>query len=270
MLDAFGKLAIVEIIAYIPLALVSFFVTLRYGFSRKGGWVLLLGFAIIRSLGAILTIVSEEESNPSSGILTAAGILQALGLSPLLLATHAFVTQLSDRALPNLSRILHLVRILIVVGIIFAVLGGIDQAPGNSASKMNSGHNLSKIGTALFLGGYIAIFGIHVLLWTVKSELPPVHRKFLRNISIALPFLAVRVAYSMLSAFNPPNSEFSTTHGKWQIYLVMTLIMEFIVVCIYMVSGLTIPLNDDASGSYDSVEPLQEMPWKPQQYYVRR
>lgn len=83
----------------------------------------------------------------------------------------------SDRALPNLSRILQLVRVVLVVGIIFAVIGGLDQAPGNSASKANSGHNLTKIGTALFLGGYVAIFATHVLLWTVKSELPVIYRR---------------------------------------------------------------------------------------------
>ena len=48
----------------------------------------------VRILGSILSIVSQTQSNPSSGLLTAVVILQALGLSPLLLATLGFVTNM--------------------------------------------------------------------------------------------------------------------------------------------------------------------------------
>lgn len=111
MLNSFGKLAVVEVAVYIPVALVAFYVTLRYASTnRRRAWVFLLTFAIckssvvlfyfiakirkilVRSVGAILTIVSQHESNPSNNLLTTAGILQILGLSFLLLTTHSLVS----------------------------------------------------------------------------------------------------------------------------------------------------------------------------------
>jgi hypothetical protein len=43
-------------------------------------------------LAAVLSIVSRTQSNPSSGLVTAVSILQALGLSPLLHATLGFTS----------------------------------------------------------------------------------------------------------------------------------------------------------------------------------
>ena len=48
----------------------------------------------VRVLSAVLSIVSQTQSNPPSGFLTAVEILQALALSPLLLATLGFVTNM--------------------------------------------------------------------------------------------------------------------------------------------------------------------------------
>ncbi|GJJ08727.1 hypothetical protein Clacol_002946 [Clathrus columnatus] len=243
-LNQFGKLAIAEIVFYIPIIVVAFIVTLRHGFNRKAGWVLLLSFAVIRFVGSILAVVAQDEANPSSTLLTVAGILQALGLSPLLLATFAFISKLVDMTLPHLSRLLNLVRIILVVGLILAIIGGTDQTPGNSQSSQNDGHTLSKVSSILYLVGYLALFGVHVLLWSVREDLPAVYRKFLLHISIALPFLAVPVLYFILGSFKP-NSKFSPTTGDWRIYLVMDLIMEYIVVCIYIVSGITIPHREE-------------------------
>jgi len=111
MLNNFGKLAIAEIVFYIPVLAMALVVTIKHGFNRRVGWILLFIFSqgilpfsmfllsiysrivsIVRILGAILSIVSQTSKNPSDGLLTAAGIVQSLGLSPLLLTTAAFVT----------------------------------------------------------------------------------------------------------------------------------------------------------------------------------
>lgn len=46
MLNDFGKIAIAEIIFYIPVLLIALAVTFKHGFDRKLGWLLLFIFAL--------------------------------------------------------------------------------------------------------------------------------------------------------------------------------------------------------------------------------
>lgn len=62
-----------------------------------------------------------------------------------------------------------------------------------------------------------------------------------------MPFLAVRLLYSASGAFNPEDSEFH----KWKLFLFLAFFMEFIDVCIYLTSGIIIPLGDEEDGSSD-------------------
>jgi hypothetical protein len=48
----------------------------------------------VRIVGAAVSIASKTMSNPSSGLIVAAAILQGIGLTPLLLATLGFVTKM--------------------------------------------------------------------------------------------------------------------------------------------------------------------------------
>ncbi|KAF8526249.1 hypothetical protein BU17DRAFT_83047 [Hysterangium stoloniferum] len=254
MLNSFGKLAIVEIIAYIPVICFSFFVVLRHGFSRKVGWILLFLFAIVRTTGAVLTIITQEDSNPSTTLLTVTAILQGLGLSPLLMSTLAFVSRIVSHGLPSFTKFMRLLHLLLSVAVILVVVGGTKQAPDNSVSDQNSGHKFSKIGSICFLVGYLAISGLIVLLWGAKEKIPYNHRKLLLSLTIVLPFLAVRVTYSVISVFSTSTpehpSQWSPTAGNWKIYLFMGLIAEYIICSIYVISGMLIPLEDEKS-SYE-------------------
>jgi hypothetical protein len=76
----------------------------------------------------------------------------------------------------------------------------------------------------------------------------------LSGITAALPFLGVRTIYSVLSAFsgdNPSGSlyKFNRIYGEWQIYLVMSLIMEYVMVVIYASIGAWFPLRKDYDGN---------------------
>lgn len=80
--------------------------------------------------------------------------------------------------------------------------------------------------------------------------------QLLKAITGSLPFLGIRVLYTVLSAFSPLGipgvtegstslAKFNSTHGTFGIYLFMSVIMEFVVIVIYVTAGLVIPLNDD-------------------------
>ncbi len=78
-----------------------------------------------------------------------------------------------------------------------------------------------------------------------------------------MPFLLVRMLYGVFSAFapstiafrdghqipvQPSNSglgKFSPTTSKWGIYLVMSVLMEWIAIIIYLVARVFTPLEND-------------------------
>jgi len=71
--------------------------------------------------------------------------------------------------------------------------------------------------------------------------------QLLSGISSALPFLGIRVLYSILSAYStstPSLAKFNRVTGEWQLYL-MSLVLEYIVVLIYMGVGILVPLRKD-------------------------
>ena len=92
--------------------------------------------------------------------------------------------------------------------------------------------------------------------------------------TFALPFLAVRVLYSILSAFAPfPQfnaggvivatgglEDFSSIAGKWQIYLVMSVLMEFAVALIYIGGGLFLLKKEDVHDNYVSTYGASDIP----------
>lgn len=90
-----------------------------------------------------------------------------------------------------------------------------------------------------------------------------------------MPFLLVRCIYSVLSAFSPVASfgssaslppaqhtslsKFNSFSGSWQIFLVMSLVMEYIVVLIYLTLGAFTPLEKGADdGSEEDLKDGQQ------------
>jgi hypothetical protein len=96
-----------------------------------------------------------------------------------------------------------------------------------------------------------------IFFWVLKLFIsPPRSPQLLIAVSSTLPFLAVRVIFSVLNAFShnisfssssPPSdntgslSKFNLVTGEWWIYLVMSLLMEYITVLIYSITGTLIP-----------------------------
>ena len=113
-LDQYGKIAAAEIAFYVPVLCVAFFIALKNGFSHKNGWILLFMFSLgkffvvksnpfiritnvrlilVRIIGGAITIAYRTQSHPQTGLVVAAIVLSSVGLSPLILATKAFVTK---------------------------------------------------------------------------------------------------------------------------------------------------------------------------------
>jgi hypothetical protein len=86
-------ISIVELCVYTPTALLTYFVCARHSFRRAAGWICVLMLCLIRVAGAICQLLTHNDPT-NIGLLKAVGILEAVGVSPLLLATSGLLTRL--------------------------------------------------------------------------------------------------------------------------------------------------------------------------------
>ena len=157
-------------------------------------------------------------------------------------------------------RILHLIG---TVAIILAIVGGTSISSAGKQSDLSQAATLRHVGAILFAILYALILGITAFCWLNRYEILKYRRKLLLAIAASLPFLFVRVVFTILSSFAPlpfafnaegqmvpvisdsPLKHFSSTSGDWEIYLFMSFVAEYIVVLIYTVAGLRLPLKQD-------------------------
>jgi len=269
-LDDHGRLAVATAVFYMPYLLISLLLTLRHGFGRSAGWVFLLIFSTVRIVGGAMLVAAELVTPLNDDLYIGAIILESVGLAPLLLCTLAFLRTCGKGSFnesPRSLQAFRLLGLLATIALILSIVGGVD-ASSSSASDQSSGTTLRRAGSFLFLVLYVAVVLFHFWAWSWKEEISPHHRTLLAGISCALPFLAIRLAFSVLSSFSKLNltdstssstsssdtgiGRFNIVTGDWWIFLVMVLVMEYIVVGIYMLVGTLIPTQKDDTGTYEN------------------
>jgi len=240
--------------------------------------------SIMRVVGGVTHILSETTEKSSIALRITYGICESAGTSPLLLATMGFLQTAGSGALDNhfiMTRGVRLAGLVSTVGLILAIVGGVKAGDASTESDITTGTKLRRIGVVLFLVVYLFDVLFHVVLWSESSRLLMNRRKYLQRVTLALPFLSVRVLYTLLSGFAPSEEsigsngqviftnnnsvleKFSQTSGNWAIYLVMSVLAEFAVVLIYTILGLTVNLDNDYVGSrtqdWDAPEELAKL-----------
>jgi hypothetical protein len=259
-------IAIAEICVYIPIFILTLIVVFRHGFRRQLGWIYLAIFCIIRLAGAGFKIASVNNPTNITDIEWSS-ILSSVGLSPLLLATLGLLKRVTDevsnhsrsnstpfsggiianvitkRATANSrrSRVIQVALLPTTIALIFCVVGGIDES-NSSASEISEGKKFTKIGVMIFFLIYILLFSLVVITIKDVGNAPRGEKYVYLAVVCALPFLAVRLLWSILATFSN-NSDFSLAGGKPLIQLFMAIVEEFIIVCFYTLVGLTIEKN---------------------------
>jgi hypothetical protein len=84
--------AAIELIFYIPTAILAAIICLRHGFNRSSGWIYTLLLCIVRIAGAVCQFLSRH--NHSTNLVETKTIIDSIGLSPLLLATLGLLSRL--------------------------------------------------------------------------------------------------------------------------------------------------------------------------------
>ncbi|KFX88016.1 hypothetical protein O988_09188 [Pseudogymnoascus sp. VKM F-3808] len=265
-------IAIIELCVYVPIFFLAAFVVFRHGFRRQVGWIYLVIFCGVRCAGAGFRIASEANPDNETDQEWSA-ILQSVGLSPLLMATLGLLKRITDEvsvtipsnsssgymnslasvgvvgklsgiitkratAISRRSRTIQIAQLPTTLALILCIVGGTDEASSNPSDR-SDGPKYFKIGIAIFIVIYLLLVFLTLITAGDLHRAPAGERRVYIAVVVALPFIAVRLLWSILSVFTTFKS-FSAAGGNTVVELCMALIEEFVVVVMYTIVGLTI------------------------------
>jgi len=185
-------------------------------------------------------VIASQEANPSTTLFIISFVLQGAGLSPLFLATSGFLGIVAQKANLNIPPLLtRIIRLSLIVALALAIKAGSDTSPQDQKQDKT----LKEISSLLFLLIYVVLVGQHGYYWMNRRAILRTRRTLLVAISCALPFLFIRLLYSILGAFTSSTSPFNLINGSVGVFLVMEVLMECIAVLIYVAVGLRLKLD---------------------------
>ncbi|KAL7917887.1 hypothetical protein ACQKWADRAFT_331495 [Trichoderma austrokoningii] len=261
-LDSHGKLALVEVIIYVPIGLFCIYNNIRHGFRRDVGWIYLTLFSIIKIAGSIMTIQIENGQNTS--MATTATILNTVALSPLLNASLSFLNVGLDKARSfarHAAVALKFVHLLIIAGLILSITGGISRTK-TTQDSLDSGARELQFASIVFMIVWILLTVACLVYMANLHYVQSAAKRLVLSVTIALPFLLVRIIYSALNAINLDTSsshghttKFNPVLGSWRLYLALGLATEFAVVALYTISGIvnSFPKPRDEAFGYEGI-----------------
>jgi hypothetical protein len=142
--------------------------------------------------------------------------------------------------------IFRITHLLIIVGLALSIAGGVKAIPTNKAAEISDGRSLRKGAAILFLIGYIVNLGLAVLAFLRIRDAWDGDRKIIYAAVASMPFLFVRLIYTVIVSFDTTSSTFNAFSPNIYAQAFMQITMEFIVFGIYLAAGLTVPSTKEA------------------------
>ncbi|KAI4245779.1 MAG: hypothetical protein L6R40_002307 [Gallowayella cf. fulva] len=249
-----SRLAIAELVFYLPAFILSVIIVIRHGFNRQLGWIFLSILAILRLIGNSEEIAANQKS--SNSLFIAAAVLNGLGLGPLLLAMVGLLKRIHQAVLQdqvnNKESLLHRTsagflnwaRLLLLVALILAAVGNV-KLYGSDQSEHSQGETLARAGTIIILGLFLGLVVITAALaahtFLRQSRVKVGERRILSAVVASTPFIAVRLIYSLLRYFDTSSSIFTLRGGNIFVRAFMSVLEEWITVILYLAAGLLAP-----------------------------
>ena len=236
-------LDVVELAYYVIALPLSVFLVLKHGYGRHLGWMYLATLSLLRIIGAGTGIASVDHPS-SKDLLETSIICESIGISPLLLASLGLVDRVNDGIQgygisKNFSRMIH---IPIIVGLILAIISGVKSFSSNPSTVIES-HQFLEAASILYVLGLAGITFICITLLGRRQSTVQGETRLLYAVMLSLPLILVRIIYTIITAFDHDSSTFSivsTTHAAVIVQGIMSVLMEFIVVAIYITVGFSV------------------------------
>ncbi|KAL8704101.1 MAG: hypothetical protein Q9201_002735 [Fulgogasparrea decipioides] len=228
---------IAELVVYVILFPLATVVAFRHGFKKSSGWVYLGIFTAIRIASSALGIANYHNPTNQSNLVWYS-ILSGLAISPLLLASKGLLSRVNESCQSNLRiRIIRALSIPNLLALVLSIVGG-TRLDSSNTSTQSQGKHLTQAGIIIFLVIFVLICAITILTWTSIGSIPGGEQRIFFAVLLALPFIFVRILYSILTDFLD-NSTFRLFNGSAMVHLWMAIIEEIIVAIVYIAVGLT-------------------------------
>ena len=150
------------------------------------------------------------------------------------------------------GRLIQVMQLPNIVALVLCIIGGTDLFSSNP-SDVSTGKGLVKGGIIIFVVMYAALVIFAVKSVTELSKAPSAQKRLLAVILAALPFILVRLVWSMLAYFSDI-PRFNAYYGSTIIRVFMATFEEFIVVIAYTFVGFSVinfgsSIDTDTTGS---------------------
>ncbi|KIW89204.1 uncharacterized protein Z519_10056 [Cladophialophora bantiana CBS 173.52] len=257
-LSAFEILDIIEILFFVPALIASGYLVHKHGYRKRLGWRFLLMICLFRLIGAVTSLVAVK--HPSSGLTITYDVMNSFGLSAVLSTALALLDRVEDGMEPHglPHQVFQLLHLPSLVGIILSIISSTSRF-GDNTTDASTGFSELKAAVCLFLVVFVADILITGHCFLKISHILPGERRLLFAVALSLPFMAVRMIFSLLCVFANDPKWFSTWSLDWAAVLVngiMGVLMEAIIVTIFILAGLTtapaaLPLAHEGKVTYD-------------------
>ncbi|KAL2829061.1 hypothetical protein BJY01DRAFT_261400 [Aspergillus pseudoustus] len=208
------SLSLTLLILYTPALIPTTILLYRHSLGRAWGWLYLFVFTVLRIVGAALQFASgfSNSYSPKNGLRTAAGVLASIGVMTLLLGMLEGVEIVkpslpSTRIPPRVWTLLHLSQYAaFILSIVYSSTGRDDL--GCASAVIVACLFLAQVGIVLLFFSSLRREPSTPTSKSPASPRPLSRAKttlLIRTLLLSIPFLAVRVAYMLLSTF---------THGS--------------------------------------------------------
>jgi len=244
MISSSTILNIVEIVYFGPALLASAFVCVKHGFSREAGWLLLVILSVVRIIGASMGIAATAD--PTNTDLVVWSLIMARVGSTLVVAALTGIVNRIDSGSgrsPLSPRMRNLIQTAGIAAVVLGIIGGIKIADSDPDTR-SDGYTYTKAATMLILVQYLASIAILSFSALNMRYVLAEDRTLFFCVSVAAPFVLVRVIYSICAAFNPTASIFnprSDTVTAIAVRAVLGVAMEIIVVSLFIFGGIKAP-----------------------------
>ena len=237
---AFQILDVIDLVFFVPALGASAYVLYQHGARKQLGWRFLLLICLFRVIGAITSLISVH--HPSKGLTITYDVTNNFGLSAVISTALALLDRVNTGmdghgVHPKIFSVLHLPSL---VGLILSILGSVNAFSSNTSS-VSTGRTELKAAICLFLVVFISDVLIAARSFFKITHVQSGERRLLVAVLTALPFMTVRMVYSLLCAFANNHKWFSSWSLQWTAILVhgvMGVLMEAFIVTIFIAAGL--------------------------------
>ena len=234
----------VEIVYFVPALPFTIWVCVMHGFNREAGWLLLTVLSLVRIVGAATGVAAWKEPTNESLVETSI-ITSSIGSATLVAALTGVVNRIdTGTGGSSLSpRTRTWLQIIGLVSVILCIVGGTKLADSDPETR-SEGQSYIKACIILVLIQLLAtamILSLSARKWRYIWE----GDRILFFVAAAcLPFVLVRVIYSICAAFNPNSSVFGPTSRivvAVAVRAALAIAMEIIAVTLLIFGGLKAP-----------------------------